>query len=192
MGDAVNGMLSTIVSPYSGRRGKPLWEAPILLAVLLLAGCSSVPGSGEPPSWTPGRYRVSGEISYRADARSRPRTERLEVWGDVTVDADGPVTMDASEGSCDDPEPSVLRRQLLRGRRSFLCNGTWFTLQRASNSVKGTIRMSVTESIRVRGPCAQWAAGMGERTDCVRYSYTVRSNRVVKRVSIRVHPLGSP
>jgi len=165
---------------------KPLWSAPIVLAALLLAGCSSAPRSSESSSWTPGHYRVSGIVSYRVDSNGGQRNERREVWGDVIVEDGETISMDmTSEGLCIDPEPSVLKRQLLLGVRSFQCDQTEFTIRPGFNNVRGTVSVRVEEMIRVRGPCLQTERLASGATRCTQYSYDLKRVVGTKRVPIR-------
>lgn len=170
-----------------GRRGvKSLWGAPIVLAALLVAGCSSAPRSSETLSWTPGHYRVSGIVSYRVDSTGGRRNERREVWGEVTVEEGGVLTMDmTSEGLCIDPGQSVSNSDLALGVHSFLCDQTTFSLQPGFNNVRGMVSLWVEEMIRVQGPCLQTErlASGGER--CTRYSFDLKRVGALKRIPIR-------
>ena len=161
------------------------------LAVALMAGCSSAPVGDVAPSWPPGVYRVSGTVTFQDDSPAESRSARLDVWGEVTVTADGPVSMRSSAGPCRDPETRTVQRELSEGRRSFECDGTSFSIRRASRNLRGTIRVVVAETIRVRGPCTEWRRQPTGGTVCVTYDHTVRTNRSTKSVPFRSRRLPS-
>ncbi len=166
---------------------------PIPLLLLVVGGCvGSRTGSdseGERLPWQAGRYELSGSVRYRQDTEMIESSATLRYEAELEIGADGSMRMLSSSGLCLDRTPDQVARDQARWQRTFECNEVTYLLKPAPETIRGEMRVIVTESIRSRGPCIQYGTVDNQQV-CIAYEWTLRPRAASKRATLRVFEVG--
>ena len=165
----------------AGRSNRVFAYCGLLLVVAACASARRAPG--DPYRWVPGVYQIEGELRYRSDTPDRERTERLRILGDVTIGQEGPISFEVPLGVCLEPEPTQDRVIERRNGWDLRCGEAGFTLWPEQNRIRGRVSMMVTELRRV-GACVQYTTDANGQRSCVRYAYSLQSDRVTRTGSV--------
>lgn len=135
--------------------------------------CSSAGGGAPeqvaPVSWMPGRYALEARVG-------RELTDE-EFRADLTIAADGVMTLNSSSGLCQPRTPSQIQADHERGQATFECGDATYRLRAIPGSVRGDIVASILEEIRVQITCPPGQAG-----PC----FIMRTERVTRRADLGV------
>ena len=126
----------------------------VCLALGMWACSSSGGGSPEPVapvSWRPGRYAL--EVSVGTTISDMTFTAQL------TIAADGAMSLNSSSGLCQTPTPSQIQRDQERGQATFECGDATWRLRAAPGTVRGDIQASILEEYQAQTTCPPGRAG---------------------------------
>jgi len=161
----------------------------LLLLLAGVVGCATSNGvSDSPPeqiSWPVGQYLLEGRVAYRTDTQRSTLSESVDYRGELVIRPDGDMRLDSSSGLCEPRLPEQVRVDQRQRQRTFSCMGVSYVLKPAGESVRGEIRLRVTESIRRRGQCKRTDYVDGKEV-CVAYFFTVDRRQATKRGRLRV------
>jgi len=159
-----------------------------MLAVGVL-GCSTSGARPDSPtdplSWPTGQYYLEGTVTYRNDSEAGTSTDRASYEAELEIRTDGSMTLSSSSGYCQPRSPEEIRVDQQQRQRTFPCNGVSFVLKPMGDKVRGEVRASVSESIRVQGPCRQMGR-MDGRPTCLAYSYDIRFRQATRTGTLKV------
>ena len=145
----------------------------IFSVVLGVSACSSAGGGSPeqvaPVSWMPGRYSLEATVGTELTAQ--------EFRADLTIAADGAMTLNSSSGLCEAPTPSQIQRDQERGQATFECGEALYRLRAAPGTVRGDIRASILQEYQAETACPPGRSG-----PC----FIMRTQRVTRTAQLSV------
>ena len=162
--------------------------AAVLVGAACAGGAPNVADGGGGPRWAPGRYLLQASFMTRQDTEHFTHSEQVDVRAEFTVASNGTLALQSSEGICrrSERDQRDRLRERARGSAIFRCGQSAFELRPAAGTVRGTVRASVPERYRIRGPCETWTTNADGQRTCSRYSWIIQPRRSAKSASLRV------
>jgi hypothetical protein len=103
---------------------------------------------------------------------------------DLTIDANGEMTLDSQSGLCRDPSPTVASEDTARRQRTFVCGDTTYQLRPGNGAILGNASTRVMEE-RVVTECVEYGVDANGNRVCTRYEDRRVMTRVVKQSRIQ-------